>query len=326
MGIVRRLRVLLASRKLFSNWLSAGIKYYLTKVGLLRVDGIGVVCRDGSRGLIPVRAYGVLVNDNYNGYITNYDCKEGIATYMNKVRVPIGELEKGDSIMFDSVKFAVEKGWAYDMVNMFWLKDGIKFRHMYWPIIEIFHYGEYEPLDVNGRVVVDVGAYIGDSAIYFALRGARRVIAIEPHPGAFSEMLDNIKLNNMEGVIIPINAGLASKSGKVCIENIDVSDAGVTYHRPGDCPVTVPAVTLSELINRFSINVDNAALKMDCEGCEFDVILNDYEHVRLFRELILEYHSYTVNKSVDELLNVLSRDYKCDIKGKDLEIMHCIRK
>jgi len=67
-------------------------------------------------------------------------------------------------------------------------------------------------------------------------------------------------------------------------------------------------------------------IKIDCEGCEFDVILNDYEHVRLFRELILEYHPKHVNKPVDELLNVLSRDYKCDIKGKDLEIIHCIRK
>jgi FkbM family methyltransferase len=139
-------------------------------------------------------------------------------------------------------------------------------------------------------------------------------------------MLDNIKLNNMESVIIPINAGLASKSGKVCIENIDVSDAGVTYHRPGDCPVTVPAITLSELVSRFSVDPNDAVIKMDCEGCEYDIILDDYEHVRLFRELILEYHPKHVNKSVDELLNVLSRDYKCDIKGKDLEIMHCIRK
>jgi len=326
MDIVRRLRVLLASRKLFGNWLSAGIRYYLVKVGFLRAGDIEVICGDGSKDLIPVRVYGILVNDYYNGYITNYDCKEGIATYMNKVRVPVRELEKGDSIMFDSVKFAIENGWAYDMVNTFWLKDGIKFRHMYWPIIEIFHYGEYDSLNVVGRVVVDVGAYVGDSAIYFALKGARKVIAIEPHPGAFAEMLDNIKLNNMENVIILINAGLASKPGKTCIKNIDVSYAGVTYHRPGDCPNTVPAVTLSELISSFGIDPNNAVIKMDCEGCEYDVILNDYEHVRLFRELILEYHPKHVNKPVDELLNMLSRDYKCDIKGKDLEIIHCIRK
>jgi hypothetical protein len=64
----------------------------MAKGGFLRVDSIGVVCRDGSKGLIPARAYGVLVNDYYNGYVTNYDCREGIATYMNKVRVPIEEV------------------------------------------------------------------------------------------------------------------------------------------------------------------------------------------------------------------------------------------
>jgi len=37
MGIIRRLRVLLASRNLFRNWLSAGIRYYLIERGL--VDG-----------------------------------------------------------------------------------------------------------------------------------------------------------------------------------------------------------------------------------------------------------------------------------------------
>ncbi|MFP3238786.1 MAG: FkbM family methyltransferase [Caldivirga sp.] len=120
--------------------------------------------------------------------------------------------------------------------------------------------------------------------------------------------LDNIKLNNMENVIIPINAGLASKPGKVCFENVNINIASIIYHRPGDCPITVPAVTLGELMDRFGIDPNDAVLKMDCEGCEFDVVLNDYEHVRLFRELILEYHPKSANKSVDDLLMTLNRD------------------
>jgi len=182
-------------------------------------------------------------------------------------------------------------------------------------------------LNVKGKMVIDVGAFVGDSAIYFVLKGARRVIAIEPHPGAFAEMLDNIRLNNLESVIIPVNAGLASKPGKVCVGDADVSDTLVTYHRTGDCLNTIPVVALGELINRFSIGPGDTVLKMDCEGCEFDIILNDYEHVRLFRELILEYHSYAVNKPVSDLLNMLSRDYECEMKGNNNQgIMHCIRK
>ena len=54
MSILRRIKVLLASRKLFRNWLSAGIKYYLTKVGLLQLVNIEVTCGDGSKGLITL--------------------------------------------------------------------------------------------------------------------------------------------------------------------------------------------------------------------------------------------------------------------------------
>jgi len=37
-SVIRRLRVLLASRKLFRNWLSAGIKYYLIKYHFTNED------------------------------------------------------------------------------------------------------------------------------------------------------------------------------------------------------------------------------------------------------------------------------------------------
>jgi len=77
---------------------------------------------------------------------------------------------------------------------------------------------------------------------------------------------------------------LASKPDKICVENTSAYGTAGTYHRPGDCPNAVPAVTLSEIIGRFSINVNDAVLKMEYQGCEFDIILNDYEHVRLFRE------------------------------------------
>jgi len=61
---------------------------------------------------------------------------------------------------------------------------------MRWVIIEVFDFGEYRHLDVKNKVVVDVGAAYGDSTIYFLLRGAKKVIAIKPHPEAFKEMIE----------------------------------------------------------------------------------------------------------------------------------------
>lgn len=44
----------------------------------------------------------------------------------------------------------------------------------------IFLEDEYGYFDLKDRLVVDVGANIGDSTIYFAKNGARKVIALEP--------------------------------------------------------------------------------------------------------------------------------------------------
>jgi len=318
-----KVRRALASRYLFDNWFSLLIRYALTRIGFnvkltAKVD-------DCAFKLSP-ETFGCLVGNASRRFIRSIKCNNNkvIVIYASGIQVPIKYFEKGDACYID---LAIKNGWVYDLTNGFWFKNNVKFRRMYWLILSIFDDGEYERLNVRDRVVVDVGAYVGDSAIYFALRGAKKVIAIEPHPVAFAEMLENIRLNNLEGMIIPVNAGLASKPGKVCTKKVSVYATYNIYHKPGDCPNAVPAMTLSELVSRFNIEGNDAVLKMDCEGCEFDVILNDYEHVRLFRELILEYHPKPANKSVDDLLMTLSRDYKCEVRGgKDLGIMHCIRK
>jgi FkbM family methyltransferase len=311
--MLTKVRRALASRYLFNNWLSLLIKYALIKIGF----NVKLTAKvNGCAFELDPEVFGCLVNGASRGLIKLIRCddRDVFVVYTNEIQVPIEDL-------------AVKNGWVYDLTNRLWFNGNVRFKHMRCTIFQVFNDGDYEQLNVKGRVVIDVGAYIGDSAIYFALKGAKKVIAIEPHPGAFAEMLDNIKLNNMEGVIVPVNAGLASKPGKICIENVSVGDTGETHHKPGDCPNAVPAVTLGELIDRFSVNPSDAVLKMDCEGCEFDVILNDYDHVRLFRELAFEYHPRFVNKSLDDLLNVLGRDYKCDVRGdKDLGIMHCIKK
>ena len=181
-------------------------------------------------------------------------------------------------------------------------------------------------MNVNDRVVVDVGAFVGDSAIYFALKGAKRVIAIEPHPGAYAEMLENIRLNNLEGVIVPLNAGLAGKPGRIRVGGVSEEETGQVYHRPSEVG-EVDAITLGEIVEKYGIG-EGAVLKMDCEGCEYDVILNDYEHVRLFDEILFEYHAYIAKILVQVLLEKLSRDFECKVvSGKEqIGLVRCIKK
>ncbi len=132
-------------------------------------------------------------------------------------------------------------------------------------------------------------------------------------------MLENIRLNSLETTIFPINAGLASRPGKILLEEVDIETTNVTYHRPKDQKGTIPAVTLGDLIREFNLN--GAVLKMNCEGCEYDVILNDYEHVKLSNEIAFEYHEGATGK----LLKVLVRDYNCSHAAR-YRVVYCTRK
>jgi FkbM family methyltransferase len=308
----------LASRYLFNNWLSVLVKYALVRLGF-DVKLIAKI-NDCSLEMTP-EAFERFVSRFSRGLVKSVECIDG-KVFVNGVKV-----KSIDDAVHNIEVWARAFGWAYDSAKNYWFKGDVKFRCMYWSIFEVFDYGRYKSLNVKDRVVVDVGAFVGDSAIYFALKGARKVIAIEPHPEAYEEMLENIRLNKLEDVIVPINAGLASRHGRIRIESIDIERTAVTYHRPGKCGGEIMALCLDELINRWGID-SNAVLKLDCEGCEYDIVLNDYAHIKLFDGILLEYHA-NVGGKPGKLLKVLSRDYRCKVVeklGRNFGIIHCTKK
>jgi FkbM family methyltransferase len=297
------------------------IKYILSKIGLntklkARVEGCVFEVEPG--------VFARIVSRFSRGLIKSIKCVNG-RLFVNDV-----EVESIGDVIYKLETWARVIGWRYDDSCKCWVKDGVRFRRIDLTVLSIFGlYGEpeYSFMNVGNRDVVDVGAYVGDTAIYFALRGARRVIAVEPHPEAFREMIENIRLNNLEDIVIPVNAGLASRHGEICVENVDVERTTVTYHEPGECGTLIPAITLADVIEEYAIN-HSAVLKMDCEGCEFDIILNDYEHIRKFKDLVFEYHLRASSEPLSKLLEVLARDYLCRIvrMSTEIGIVHCVRR
>lgn len=79
---------------------------------------------------------------------------------------------------------------------IFHLRNGLKF--VYVPGLfnfEVFLDEPYKCVDVKGKLVIDVGAFNGDSAIYFAIKGAKVVYGFEPYPLACSTARKNLHLN-----------------------------------------------------------------------------------------------------------------------------------
>ncbi|MFP3287715.1 MAG: FkbM family methyltransferase [Acidilobus sp.] len=197
-------------------------------------------------------------------------------------------------------------------------------------ILEVFAEGEYEVPEVlsglRGRDVIDVGASVGDTALYFILNGARKVIAAEPLPNVAKCAEEHLRLNGITDEVKLINAALGSGPVSVpCDYDLWSSVRFSTLSTSGPCKV--PGVTLSDLLNMVD---DPYLLKMDCEGCEAQVMLGpERERLRAFEHIIFEAHPYITGVSNEELLASLKElGFECRLHmvydpKLGINIYHC---
>lgn len=120
----------------------------------------------------------------------------------------------------------------------------------------------YRALPVAGATVLDLGALDGDTAVYFRLRGARHVVAVEVDPAAVRRLTANLARNGVGGITI-----VADRARR-----IEPYLAAIDRSVPPD--------------DRASL-----VLKMDIEGDEEPLLEeSDAEALHRFPHLVLEYH------------------------------------
>ena len=146
----------------------------------------------------------------------------------------------------------------------------------------------YGSFPVKDKVVVDVGVNIGDSAIFFLLNGAKKVVGVEPNPINYDTAKKNIEINNLSEKTNLLMAGCSSNSGNITID--PKIKSGIRWKlKESNDGVKVPLLTLEEIMNYD--DMDPAVLKIDCEGCEYDIILNSSKTtLRKVRHIIMEYN------------------------------------
>lgn len=121
---------------------------------------------------------------------------------------------------------------------------------------------KYYPFDVGGEVVLDIGAYLGDTPLMWLYKGAKRVIAVEPVPLHFQYL----EKNTAGLPVTCLNASLA-----VQLPNVSSQEGSMRYglwDDAGDDLLDVPVVQLTELVERYGPTV----VKLNCEGCEHYVL------------------------------------------------------
>jgi FkbM family methyltransferase len=157
-------------------------------------------------------------------------------------------------------------------------------------IISVFIENCYKFLPVVGKIVIDIGANIADSTIFFCLKGAERVIGLEPFPHNYEIAKKNIESNDLSPKVSLSLAGLGSNTESISVSP-DYSSSEGSQAVNSDKGVEVPILTLEDVINKYTLSGSDAVLKMDCEGCEYETIgTASIEVLRRFEYIQIEYH------------------------------------
>jgi FkbM family methyltransferase len=157
-----------------------------------------------------------------------------------------------------------------------------------WCLSEIFFNEDYSKLNVHNKTVIDIGGFIGDSAIYFILKGAKKCITLEPFPANFKILLKNIQKNNLTDKITPIHGFCSNKSKFSYFDEHYVGSSRTTPE--SNSGQKVESFSLQNIHDKYDIT--DACLKIDCEGCEYEILhTTPKKIIQMFSEIILEFHN-----------------------------------
>jgi FkbM family methyltransferase len=174
----------------------------------------------------------------------------------------------------------------------------------------------------EGDIVIDIGAHIGCFTILASslVGSAGKVIAIEPDPENYQELLFNISLNKLSNVI-PFNVAIAEKNGEVELyrtgNSMLASIIPRIFTNAKDLDkIQAKSMTLSDLIIQTQLTKIDL-LKMDCEGTEYEILdtLNA-NHASLIKQIAIEVHKIS-GRNQREITNTL-REMGFVVQGDNL--------
>jgi FkbM family methyltransferase len=157
---------------------------------------------------------------------------------------------------------------------------------------------KYYPFDVKGEVVLDIGAYLGDTPLMWLYKGARSVKAVEPVPLHFQYLEKNVA-----GLPVTcLNVSLAVQLPK--ISNHDGSIKYGLLNETSNDLLDVPVMQLTELVKKYEPTV----VKLNCEGCEHYVLEELSQIPRLgVKKIAVQFHDIKGHSAYESLVSLEER-------------------
>lgn len=182
-----------------------------------------------------------------------------------------------------------------------------------WAVKETFldaFYTRYGVPVEDGWTVIDIGAGVGDFSILAAYGHPNaQVYALEPYPGSYDLLVENIALNTLPQVhAFPL--AVWSRSGRLLLdltrgEPLQIVSIEEERKEENVAHFTVGALTLENLLADQGIErVD--LLKLDCEGAEYEILMAAPSKVLArVQRIILETHDLDDQRNHNHLIQFL---------------------
>jgi FkbM family methyltransferase len=190
---------------------------------------------------------------------------------------------------------------------------------------------EVQPNDI----VFDVGAYYGDTALYFnsAVLPNGSVYAFEPNPNIANILRDNISTNNGTNVVVvekglsdsTINSKFQEKEGESKVITNEQKDYKIFDKNNSQNTITVQLTTIDEFMVSEKIKKIDL-IKMDIEGHERAAIVGATNTIKSHKPklAIAIYHSAHDLFELALLIHSIRDDYKYFVRHATNEIAETV--
>jgi FkbM family methyltransferase len=196
---------------------------------------------------------------------------------------------------------------------------------------EIFIYENYRlPKTLKQKIIVDIGANVGFFTLYSRQKIPNaEIFAIEADPNNYKILKENIRVNPIISNVRLFNFAIFGNEAKTSFFCNAISGWSSLFPTPEAEEIKVNTISFSKFCNINKIkHID--FLKIDVEGAEYDIILNDKDFFSiLIKEIYLEIDNKPRDKryNVSDLIDKLHDNYYLVkvIKKKDngLSLVHC---
>lgn len=161
-------------------------------------------------------------------------------------------------------------------------------------LAETFLYDtHFVDFDLAGKTVIDAGAFTGDTALYFASKGAR-VYSFEPDPDFFETARRNMQLNEGLAKNITLNNWAIGVDGEIPFNTIHHRASKKLLRDSRTDEIVVKSMSIAGILEKFKIE-HPFLLHLDIKGQEFEAIKD--EAIAKFSRVRIEYSTYLKNSN-----------------------------